>query len=326
LLIHESGHALAARALGMPVWAIELGGGPVIGTIKLGGVPVLFRRYLLAGGYVIATCADTRYQRLRYGLQALAGPVANLAAALALIALPGAPGSGSPFPHGTHLYPLQIFVFANLLIGGLNLIPRMVTTTHGRMASDGLRLVRALLGRLNFEGMLGAHQMRVAIARLEAHDYAGARAAALEGLAKSQEANLQRAVLLNLVAWADVMLADPESFPQAMAYAKEADGIAPDNAAIQGTLGTLLVETGDYQKGLELLRKSNEGITRDQDRAMNLCHVAIAHAGLGEVDKANETLREIEALDADCALLDRARAACLAYAGGAVPAGNSATI
>ncbi|HEY9380605.1 MAG TPA: tetratricopeptide repeat protein, partial [Burkholderiales bacterium] len=60
------------------------------------------------------------------------------------------------------------------------------------------------------------------------------------------------ALVLNNMAWASAQQKDPH----AIEYAQKAYDIAPTNPAIMDTLGTLLVDKGEVERGLPLLEKA----------------------------------------------------------------------
>ena len=89
VLVHETGHFLAARVMGMPVARFSIGFGPAVWKRKKGGV-----EYVLAaaplGGYVLLDLKDEKdylaiplYKRIVF---ALGGPLANIGAAVPLYA------------------------------------------------------------------------------------------------------------------------------------------------------------------------------------------------------------------------------------------------
>lgn len=92
IFIHEFGHFLAARLLGLPVARFSLGLGPVVWRRRLGRT-----EYCLSsipfGGYVLLDLADpAAYLRLPLGARLIfsaCGPLANLLVALVCYAVLG---------------------------------------------------------------------------------------------------------------------------------------------------------------------------------------------------------------------------------------------
>jgi hypothetical protein len=135
LLIHELGHALVARLLGVRVWSISLGRGPVLWQGKLGPSHVRLALFPVHGevrlydgdahdiGYEEAATGGTRFewrqgQSWRAPVITLAGTVGNLLAAKAVIAF----WASGPRPRP----PVLMWTIALFLVNAfmlLNLMP-----------------------------------------------------------------------------------------------------------------------------------------------------------------------------------------------------------
>ncbi|HOD15313.1 MAG TPA: site-2 protease family protein [Spirochaetota bacterium] len=97
ILIHELGHFLAARAVGIGIETFSVGFGPALWKKRSGDTEYRFSLVPL-GGYVLPATADENdyfripvYKRIIFSL---GGPAANLALMLPLIALYNALGAG----------------------------------------------------------------------------------------------------------------------------------------------------------------------------------------------------------------------------------------
>ena len=90
IFIHELGHLLAARAVGIPVSRFSIGFGPVLGTWRKNGVDYCISLIPL-GGYVLPECEDEaaffRFSAMRRILLWLGGPLANFLSAWLLLAI-----------------------------------------------------------------------------------------------------------------------------------------------------------------------------------------------------------------------------------------------
>ena len=93
-------------------------------------------------------------------------------------------------------------------------------------------------------------------------------------------------VLLNNFAWTAGKLNDP----RALEYAEKANRLAPNQAPVMDTLGVLLVEKGDANRGVELLRKAAELSPQAPGIRLNLAKGLIK---VGQKDAARKELDEL---------------------------------
>ena len=100
------------------------------------------------------------------------------------------------------------------------------------------------------------------------------------------KSNPDNAVALNNLAWTYHETKDP----RALATAERAHKLQPDNGAITDTFGWLLVQEGEAQRGLELLRKAAEQAPDVPDIRY---HLAVALAKAGAKEEARRTLTEL---------------------------------
>ena len=101
----------------------------------------------------------------------------------------------------------------------------------------------------------------------------------------------QNAVFLNNLAWASAKQKDPK----AIDYAEQANKIAPNQHAIMDTLGQLLLEKGDTDRGLEMLRKASAIAPQPQAQAIRL-NLAKGLIKAGQKDAAKKELEELAKL------------------------------
>lgn len=95
--------------------------------------------------------------------------------------------------------------------------------------------------------------------------------------------------LLNNLAWALGQLNDPK----ALAYAEEANKLAPNQPAIMDTLGMLLVNKGDFERGLDLQRKAVELAPQASVVRLNLAKSLIKANRKADAKKELETLAKL---------------------------------
>jgi membrane-associated protease RseP (regulator of RpoE activity) len=153
LVIHEAGHALAARLLGWRVLRVVIGMGRPLARFTVGETRVELR-VIPAEGFTLPVPRDLRRPRLKSTLVYLAGPLAELLT-LGLLALLVGPGALLRRTESIGTIAAQSYAVAVLLGVTINLIPHTAETSHGRAANDGLGALRSLTApRRYFERLL----------------------------------------------------------------------------------------------------------------------------------------------------------------------------
>jgi Tfp pilus assembly protein PilF len=97
-------------------------------------------------------------------------------------------------------------------------------------------------------------------------------------------------LLLNNLAWVTHELKQPN----ALEYAERAHELAPQNAAIMDTLGWILAESGQREKGVELLWRAAELAPDSPEIRL---HLAKALIKAGRKDAARKELEVLAKLD-----------------------------
>jgi Tetratricopeptide repeat len=179
VILHELGHALTARALGLEVGAVLIGTGRLVGSIEFFGMPVHFYAWPVFGRTYVGAY-QVRAPMPRLWLSVLMGPGANALVVWATVAY------WHPLSTVVHPLILMMWMVLNLMSAGLNLLPFTFSELGQIAYSDGMLLMRL---RRSYEG----HSFEVmapwlrALCRYERHDYAGALQACEEGLARKQD-------------------------------------------------------------------------------------------------------------------------------------------
>jgi len=95
--------------------------------------------------------------------------------------------------------------------------------------------------------------------------------------------------VLNQIAWPLVATPDKDgNYPlaqQAVAWARRANGLAPDNGGLLNTLGVALYRAQQWQEAIDALQKS---IEHGADTPHNWLFIAMAHWQLDQKDKAKQ--------------------------------------
>lgn len=344
-IVHESGHALAAVLVRARVFLVQVGSGKPLVTLRLLGVPIKLNRYPLAGGLVFVGHTTDRNVIGRHAVIVAGGPVVNLVLAGLLFWLGDISDWRSALVAlTTGVAWIPIAFASNLGIFLVNVIPRTFNGLLGNMSSDGkllLQLIRptpplveSILSSQYVVGSMLAFQdgeyelaerwsreglvcfpsnpmlhVTLTAVLLETGRYELARTHCLrllqESQEKGQEADGTRAMLANNLAWGDVMLGNRELLQEADEYSKEAFALAPDVPAVQGTRGVVLIERGEYESGMALIRKALAVAEKRRQIACDMAFLALGEWHRGNVEEANKTLQEVRGLDPNCPVLPR---------------------
>lgn len=144
LVLHEAGHAMAARALGWRVERIVLGFGAPWRKLRVAGIDVELRRLPLEG-FVETVPNDGIARPLPHAAIYFAGPGIELGLAVALLLAFG-PERMLALGDEPSLLAWQSLALAAALGGVLNLIPHSTFEGEHEVPNDGLGILLALQG------------------------------------------------------------------------------------------------------------------------------------------------------------------------------------
>jgi hypothetical protein len=113
------------------------------------------------------------------------------------------------------------------------------------------------------------------------------------------------AIHLNNLAWADLMLADPELVVEANAASARAIELLPGPPAIWGTRAFALIATSHFAEGIALAQKAFKKERDPMNRALQASVVAIGYARNWRFADSERWRALARSLDAQCALLER---------------------
>jgi hypothetical protein len=301
VVIHELGHAAAARMIGNRIYVIAFGAGPAFAAWRFGELQITFGQDLMRG--YICSYPVSAQPRWRTSLYCAAGAAANVAAALitaaALSAAPPVEGAAPALKIALSLG--AGFILSNVLTVVLTMIPRSVRMGDRTIPSDGRRLVElwrrpaardyAILHD-SFRGhrLLAEKRWRDARTHLAAAwDGSAARAGFLAALlhvidqdegreaalacylehraaveACADPPALQHAYVWSSAAWLALRSGAPSNFELADALSERALAVDASAAALQATRGAVLMAKGERDAGRTLLIK---GLRETADRA-----------------------------------------------------------
>jgi hypothetical protein len=343
LLLHELGHLFGALAVGMRVFNVSIGefGKVLLGT-RILGIDFVFRTMPLMGHTLFAPKC-TRYVRLRHFAVISCGPLVNaLLMGLGVVALGHLADLDLPetLVMTSIFVALMAFILANVFMLIINLFPHMIHLSIGRKPNDGLALLStpfmssASVAQLHaarscLEGLqsyergdsqrakewleegLREYPNHLAISsvlglvELDLRNYDQARRRFFDCMELAQNDQGAKALMQNNIAWADLMIGKPELLAEADYFSRLALAIVPWQLAIMGTRGSVLIELGRFDEGIELLDQAFDEDTTKKNKALNACYRALAMARKSDQVEAARLLAEACNLDADCPLISR---------------------
>jgi len=139
LVIHEFGHALAAKFLGWHVDLVSIGTGKVRFRRRIFGMPVEFRTIPISG-FAQPRPADLISPQLKQATIYAAGPGIELLIVAGIAAIVG-PSELLELSGEMSIVALQSFCVAAIFGAGFNLIPFPHQTKDGVAWSDGLGMI-----------------------------------------------------------------------------------------------------------------------------------------------------------------------------------------
>jgi len=343
-LIHELGHAFAAKFVGMRVFLVQVGSGCQLFGKEMFGFRLQFHRYPLLGGVTYAGHMERQRLLRRQAIYVSAGPLSNLAlCGLLLLAIDNPHWKGIVNSVFSGIAITQILFLNSIVMFAVNMIPRNVRGSLGVFPSDGKQLLQLLraggeyiekalegafvaeacywhsvnddiraeqicrdgLSRYPNSKMLGNS---LCVALLNTCRYHEGREQLIRLLAVTgtdEYGGLTRALLLNNIAWANLMIGDKGLLPEADEYSQQAYGAFNDIASFQNTRGATLIELGKVDEGIGLIIRARQRIDKRDNIAINAAYLALGEWARGNKEKALAHLEDVKRFDEDCPLLPR---------------------
>lgn len=143
LALHEAGHAVAAALLNWHVGQVVIGMGRLLHSFRVGNAVVEIRLFPVEG-FVKCVPRDLRLPQFKSALIYFAGPGVELLLAVGILLLVG-PDRLFTRSDDYFLIGWQSLALASAAQGVLNLMPHSVNTPEGKIASDGLGIIRSFL-------------------------------------------------------------------------------------------------------------------------------------------------------------------------------------
>lgn len=336
---HEFAHAVCAWIVDWRVCKISLGLGRTLKQFRFAGLNFEIN-LSLGGGVTWIAPKETKWARLKYFLVISAGPIVHLLLLAAVLF--GQSWTGSLDDWQREPTPLATLAAANLLMLGVALLPYKHLVTCGQFAvwlpSDGLAMLTApflsertirqwhayyfafeaadhwLQGdyraakQWNERGLEFYpddlnNRMGLGLALCFLHDLRGGRDQWILVLNRTDLPNEIRLLMLNNIAWNDLMLGDASLLDEADRFSREAVAGAPTQPPYLGTRGSVLIERGDLDEGLRLVEQAYDGNEDSRLKALNACYLALGESKRGNQAKSQSYLDLARRLHPECMLL-----------------------
>jgi tetratricopeptide (TPR) repeat protein len=234
----------------------------------------------------------------------------------------------------------SLFLFANLILLLGNLLPTRSGGGAGQLHTDGWQLLHLLFQKPAeetsrsqayfmmesreaserndensalrwIERGMAAHPdqpvllLMRGIVFMKMRRFSEARDAFL-ALLSSEEAKdpYRKYILYNNVAYADVLLRNPDLLPEADRYSGEAIRQIGWESSVIGTRGAVLMETGRVEEGIHLLQKALADNREDSGKASDAFHLAVAEQRRGNEAESRRYLALARKYDPHYYLLD----------------------
>ena len=334
IIPHELGHAIATRWLGGKVFRITIGSGRLAWRGTVFGFPCEIRQFPFHGSTLSLT-RDRSLYRLRRFLIVISGPAVNLGFLYLILQISDPSLSPS-------LAPAWCLAAANAWILVANLFPYKLKLPTGKIPNDGLSLIMMpFLSEAKVEQMLRLYYVYEGVEALSNSQLYHAKAIFREGLEKYPEnsflrnglgiaclelgqfrearsiftsllnrneaSKLLHAVLLNNLAYADILCDRHGLLEEADNLSLQVYRNFPWVPAFKRTRGIILVELSRIDEGIALLRQAMEGNEEPRSIAVDAAYLAIAEARKGSVERAKQYLIAARQLDSRCPVLPLAQ-------------------
>lgn len=334
--LHEFAHALTAVALGVPVYKIQLGHcGPLLYRLRIGRCE-LDLRLPPVGGFIQPAFRSPQGLRWRFALITLAGPLVHVPVLWMGCELFVRSNQGQ-----ASLLALAL-IYSGVVDLARNLYPNTYPSISGPAANDGMLLISLpFMPTAMLENTVIFSYFMECTSLLSHDDVDRAAAVCREGLQRFPDdlhlkamsgiceleqgrpeqaySTLQsllshaditpefEAIIHGNLAWCGLETAYASRLPDALAESKQAFDALPWLPEIQGTRGSILIEAGEFDTGIPLLKSAFRKNESASGRAWNAAYLALAHVRQSEFEQALDQLNTAEKLNSACRLIARVR-------------------
>lgn len=306
IYIHELGHVLAGKLVKFKIRSIIIGDGKLLLTKKIGGITFHLKKGM--SGYTIATIKTRKFIRLRKMFFVLGGLLMNLLFVL--------------FSMTFNSNILKVFVFSNIYLIINNLFPMNIYRNGNRISNDGLSLLKIpFMKDKVINEYIAGHEMYEAFDLFNKKEYESAQKILSDCMVRLPKSEIlyinyalclikclkltdAKEVLINLInekngneydyaiynnlAWVYLLTNKAELLLEAKKYSELAMKLKPDLPYIQGTRADILIESGDYDEGINILENKLKSLKESDDLSDNITDfLFLAYAYYQKGDRVN---------------------------------------
>jgi len=328
IYVHEIGHALMGWLMGFQIKRMMIGSGRELFRFKLAGF-VLIITNSLSGGVTHWGKVPGGSLKPRFALLIMGGIFAQIAAILLCMAILDI-SFRDVFVVRSISYP-KLFIYSNLLLITVNLIPLKFNYMGIKLPTDGMQLLKLPLWKdRDIQNILSAGKIMDAYEQYELKNYDTAEelfrecvkaypdvilprinlAAALIKQGKVRDCievleadiiSYQKDPLLfflyNNLAWAYLILYKTDTLQKADEYSGKAYLLNARHRNVLGTRGCVLIEKGAVEDGLVLLKKVVNFYAPVDDRLndpVGFMYLAYAYYLQGKYGEVLRCLKKLE--------------------------------
>ncbi len=330
IFVHELGHAIAARFVGMRMLTFSIGGGVRQKVFRIGRYVMFFRPFP-SEGHIRFIPTDLAHYRKKLALVLVAGPATNIFIGIGAIWFGLTYFDQMPVELNR---VLRLVAVINLTMGVMNLWPSTVQHGQSTINTDGSQLlgIRTLknediqqlldigpLVHFELEFFWGdknkalrhlkkvaldvnapiEYQVSLTAAYAEASQIVEAIHLGRQLLSRKDLSIEHRAVLENNLAFALIMDADHEDLKTADALSQSAMSVLPMQLEIVMTRAAVLAKLNNYEAVLKLLDDKRFVLLNITHQATVAVQKAVAFASLGQGECAVQELRKALDLEPD---------------------------
>lgn len=336
ILPHELGHAIVGKLLGMRVFRVAVGLGPVLFNKNIMGTTWEIKAIPLFG-YTIVLNKTVKGFRFKKFFMLLGGISANIVMLLLIYSV--IPEGFSFWDVTESVSPLAVVLIINWTVIISSLLPiKFNLGTAGQAYSDGFQSVKTLFMKEEeiskelsayyaFEGFYwrdsGDNERAkewyekgisafpesyfckndLGVLSIRTGDFERAKDLFFELNSTEHDEKQQELLLKNNLAYIYSLIGDDNELAIADRLSEE---VYDNNSWFRNykcTRGIVLIETGRIDEGLELIYEGIEMNTTPEDTASDMCHIAIGEFRRGNIEKGQEYYLQAKKLVPDCSIL-----------------------